>query len=87
MALHGMLYDRSPADAWYTTLSTADLAFPLVWTVRRDKLMIEQPGIHVCDPSYIEVNGHGLLTVSYNQNQVIQLIGPALSRPSRSLEK
>jgi hypothetical protein len=78
VAVHGMYHDRSPTDPWYTTMSTADPADPTQWTVRRDKLMIEQPGIDVCDPSYIEVNGEGLIAVSYDQNKVVQLRGPVL---------
>jgi hypothetical protein len=79
VALHGLYHDRSRADPWYTTMSTADPAAPLAWTVRRDKLLIEQAGIDVCDPSYIELDGHALIAVSYAQNKVVQLRGPMLA--------
>lgn len=79
VAVHGMYHDRSLTDPWYTTMSTADPASPQAWTVHRDKLMIEQPGIDVCDPSYIEVDGKGLIAVSYDQNKVLQLRGPVLN--------
>ncbi len=78
VALHGMYHDRSPTDPWYTTMSTADPATPTAWTTRRDKLMIEQPGVDVCDPTYIEVGGEALIAVSYDQRMVVQLRGPVL---------
>lgn len=78
-AVHGMYRDRSPTDPWYVTLSTASPTSPLSWTVHRDRLLIEQPGIDVCDPSYIEVDGKGLLLVSYDQNKVLEMSGPPLN--------
>lgn len=79
VALHGLYHDRSPTDPWYTTMSTADPASPTAWTIRRDKLLIEQPGIDVCDPTYIEVNGEALIAVSYDQTKVVQIRGPTLN--------
>lgn len=79
VAVHGLYRDRGPADAWYVTMSTADPSDPQSWTIHRDKLLIEQPGIDVCDPSYIEVDGQALIAVSYDQNKVVQLRGPVLA--------
>ncbi|MNY07456.1 hypothetical protein D3C86_1402600 [compost metagenome] len=79
VAIHGLFRDRGAADPWYTTMSIADPASPTAWTIRRDKLMIEQPGIDICDPTYIEVNGQGRIAVSYDQNKVLELVGPPLT--------
>lgn len=79
IALHGLYHDRSPTDAWYVTMSTASPENPLAWTVHRDKLMIEQSGVHVADPTYVEHDGHGVLAVSYNQNRVLVLRGPVIT--------
>lgn len=79
VAIHGLYHDRSPIDPWYVTMSTADPAKPTAWTIHRDQLLVEEPGIDVCDPSYIEVGGQALLAVSYDQNKVVELRGPALN--------
>ena len=79
VAVHGLFRDRSATDPWYTTMSIADPASPMSWTVRRDKLLIEQPGIDICDPTYIEVNGQARIAVSYDQNKVLELVGPPLT--------
>lgn len=78
-AVHGMYRDRSHADPWYVTMSTADPSNPLSWTIHRDRLLIEQPGIDVCDPSYSESDGRAMLAVSYDQNKVLELTGPPLN--------
>lgn len=78
IALHGLYHDRGPEDAWYITMSTASPERPLEWTTRRDKLLIEQKGIHIADPTYIELNGKGILGISYNQNRVLMLEGPPI---------
>jgi hypothetical protein len=79
VALHGMQDGPWPQNHIYTTMSTADPANPTAWTTHRDKLLIGQPGIDVCDPTYIEINGQALIAVSYDQNKVVELKGPVLN--------
>jgi len=79
VAVHGLFHDRNATDPWYVTMSTADPARPLSWTIHRDKLLIQQPGIDVADPTYMERDGQAHIAVSYDQNKVLQLVGPPIS--------
>lgn len=63
---------------WFITMSDADVSKPLVWTTHQDKLMIQETGVDVCDPSYVEVNGEGWLSISYDQRTVLVLKGPTI---------
>jgi hypothetical protein len=45
----------------------------------RDRLLIGEKNIDVYDPAYIEVNGQRRIAVSYDQNNVLELVGPAPS--------
>lgn len=78
VAIHGMYRDGLFSGAWYVTMSEADPLTPSAWTVRRDKLLIGENAIDIADPSYLEVNGQALITISYDQRKALLLRGPAL---------
>jgi hypothetical protein len=79
LAVHGMYRDSLFSGAWYVTMSEADPSAPAAWTVRRDKLLIGENGIDIADPSYLEVGGHALITISYDQRKAVLLRGPVLT--------
>lgn len=62
LVIHGDL-----RDVWSATASTFDGA---TWTTHREKFGIGSPGVHVCDPHAIEVDGKILLSVSVDQNSI-----------------
>ncbi len=79
IALHGMypMVNGKPGN-WYVTESTASPSNLTNWTTRPDKLLVQEPGVDVADPTYVQANGVGYLAVSYAQKEVLQLSGPAL---------
>lgn len=62
LVIHGDL-----RDVWSTTATTFD---GTTWTTHREKFDIGSPGVHVCDPHAIEVDGKILLSVSVDQNSI-----------------
>lgn len=62
LVIHGDL-----RDVWSTTATTFDGE---TWTTHREKFGIGSPGVHVCDPHAIEVDGKILLSVSVDQNSI-----------------
>lgn len=62
LVIHGDL-----RDVWSTTATTFD---GTTWQTHREKFGIGSPGVHVCDPHAIEVDGKILLSVSVDQNSI-----------------
>lgn len=62
LVIHGDL-----RDVWSTTATTFD---GTTWTTHREKFDVGSPGVHVCDPHAIEVEGKILLSVSVDQNSI-----------------
>lgn len=62
LVIHGDL-----RDVWSTTATTFD---GTTWQTHREKFDVESPGVHVCDPHAIEVDGKILLSVSVDQNSI-----------------
>lgn len=62
LVIHGVI-----ADVWSTTATTFD---GTTWQTHREKFDIGSPGVHVCDPHAIEVDGKILLSVSVDQNSI-----------------
>jgi hypothetical protein len=63
LVIHG---DLKPGY-WQTTASTFDGS---TWETHRDKWLIHSPGVHVCDPHAIEIDGRIILSVSVDQNSI-----------------
>lgn len=62
LVIHGDL-----RDVWSTTATTFD---GTTWQTHRAKFDVGSPGVHVCDPHAIEVDGKILLSVSVDQNSI-----------------
>lgn len=62
LVIHGDL-----RDVWSTTATTFD---GTTWQTHRAKFDVGSPGVHVCDPHAIEVEGKILLSVSVDQNSI-----------------
>lgn len=80
VALHGKYETvNGKSGNWYVTMSTALPSRPTVWSMRPDRLRIAERGIDVADPTYMERNGVGRLAVSYDQKEVVELVGPPIA--------